>query len=99
MDFYTELATYLYGKKGTEINPNGETIGATKGVWNDDDKSAGRQYINSAPMVRLNSQVGEITGMPIRPPQYGMLANRLGKNREREMGLLRLNPNLRGLLR
>ena len=98
MDFYTELATYLFGKKGTEINPNGETIGATKGVLNDDNKQ-GKKYINSAPMVRLNSQIGEITGMPIRPPQYGMLANRLGKNREREMGLLRLNPNLRGLLR
>ena len=49
--------------------------------------------------MQINSQIGEITGMPIRPPQYGMLANRLGKNREREMGLLRLNPNLRGLLR
>jgi len=98
MDFYTELATYLFGKKGTEMNPNGETIGATKGVLNDDNKQ-GKKYINSAPMVRLNSQIGEITGMPIRPPQYGMLANRLGKNREREMGLLRLNPNLRGLLR
>tara|TARA_B100000035_G_scaffold99524_1_gene84474 strand:+ start:772 stop:1068 length:297 start_codon:yes stop_codon:yes gene_type:complete len=98
MDFYTELATYLFGKKGTEMNPNGQTIGATKGVLNDDNKQ-GKKYINSAPMVRLNSQIGEITGMPIRPPQYGMLANRLGKNREREMGLLRLNPNLRGLLR
>lgn len=98
MSFYTDLATYLYGTKGTEINPNGQTVGATKGVLNDDDKQ-GKKYINSAPMMRLNSQVQEITGMPIRPPQYGMLANRLAKNRERQMGLLKMNPNLRGLLR
>ena len=88
MDFITLMATKLFGDKTK----------ATKGQLNDDDKQ-GKKYINSAPELRLSSQVQEITGMPIRPPQYGMLANRLAKNRERQMGLLKMNPNLRGLLR
>lgn len=97
MDFVTFLATHFFGKKGTEINPQGQTTGATKGVWNDADKSAGKQYIKSAPPIQLNSKVAEITGMPMKPPRFGGLRNRLADNRTRQLGLIR-NKRLKGLL-
>ena len=45
MDFVTMMATHLFGKKGTQMNPNGQTTGATKGILNDDVK-AGRADCN-----------------------------------------------------
>lgn len=96
MDWVTKMSTYLFGKKGTEINPQGQTTGATKGVWNDDVK-AGRQYINSAPAIRLNSQIAEISGVPMSARKFGGLRNRLADNRARQLGLLR-NKRLKGLL-
>ena len=97
MDFVTFLATHLFGKKGTEINPQGQTTGATKGVWNDSDKRAGKQYINSAPPIQLSSKVAEISGVPMNAPKFGGLSNRLADNRARQLGLLR-NKRLKGLI-
>ena len=97
MDFITMFATHLFGKKGTEINPQGQTVGATKGVWNDGNKSAGKQYINSAPAIRLNSQIAEISGVPMNAPKFGGLRTRLADNRTRQLGLIR-NKRLKGLL-
>ena len=87
MDFFTKMATILYGDKKQ----------GTKGKWND-GVNEGKQYMNMADNPMLRSQVAEITGMPIRPPQYGMLANRIARNKERQLGLLKQNPKLRGLL-
>lgn len=78
------------------MNPNGQTTGATKGILNDDVK-AGRQYVNSAPAIRLNSQIAEISGVPMNAPKFGGLRNRLADNRARQLGLLR-NKRLKGLL-
>ena len=91
MDFITMMATHLFGKKGSA------GTGATKGVWNDADKSAGKQYIKSAPPIQLNSRVAEITGMPMNAPKFGGLRNRLADNRTRQLGLIR-NKRLKGLL-
>jgi hypothetical protein len=90
MDFITMMATHLFGKKGSA------GTGATKGVLNDADKQ-GKKYINSAPPIQLNSKVAEITGMPMKPPRFGGLRNRLADNRTRQLGLIR-NKRLKGLL-
>jgi len=87
MDFFTKMATILYGNKQQ----------GTKGKLND-GVNEGKEYMNMADNPMLRSQVAEITGMPIRPPQYGMLANRIARNKERQLGLLKQNPKLRGLL-
>ncbi len=96
MDFVTMMATHLFGKKGTQINPNGQTVGATKGVLNDDDKQ-GKKYINSALPIQLSSRVAEISGVPMTAPKFGGLRTRLADNRARQLGLLR-NKRLKGLL-
>jgi hypothetical protein len=96
MDFITMFATHLFGNKGTQINPQGQTVGATKGAFNDADKQ-GKKYINSAPPIQLNSRVAEITGMPMKAPRFGGLRNRLADNRTRQLGLIR-NKRLKGLL-
>ena len=96
MDFVTMMATHLFGKKGTQLKPNSSPTGATKGILNDDVK-AGRQYINSAPAIRLNSQIAEISGVPMSARKFGGLRNRIADNRARQLGLLR-NTRLKGLL-
>lgn len=97
MDFITMFATHLFGSGGTEINPQGQTTGATKGVWNDANKTAGKQYINSAPPIQLQSKVAEISGVPMNAPKFGGLRSRLADNRQRQLGLIR-NKRLKGLL-
>jgi hypothetical protein len=97
MDFVTFLATHFFGSGGTEINPQGQKVGATKGVWNDANKSAGKQYIKSAPPIQLQSKVAEISGVPMNAPKFGGLKSRLADNRQRQLGLIR-NKRLKGLL-
>lgn len=68
-----------------------------KGQKSNTGKYGQGSYMNLAPNLNLNSVVQEIGGMPIRPPQYGRLANRVNQNRARQFGLLR-NERLKGLL-
>jgi len=96
MDFWTMMATHFFGNKGTEVNPQGQITGATKGVWNDSDKSAGKQYIRSGSTSTGAYRPSEMSGMGFSGANQ-QIRKRLEEQRQRQYGLI-TNKKIRGLL-
>ena len=56
----------------------------------------GQGALSTSPTIRPKSMIEFINGSQPRPPQYGLLNNRIANNRKKEFGLL--SNRLRGLL-
>ena len=56
----------------------------------------GQGALSTSPKIQHNKMVQFINGSAPRPPQYGLLNNRIANNRKKEFGLL--SNRVRGLL-
>tara|TARA_B110000858_G_scaffold181309_1_gene219679 strand:+ start:266 stop:532 length:267 start_codon:yes stop_codon:yes gene_type:complete len=56
----------------------------------------GQGALSTSPTIKPKSMIEFINGSQPRPPQYGLLNNRIANNRKKEFGLL--SNRLRGLL-